>query len=192
MEKNTNYYDQIYKEGGHKKMYAKHYRYSPYLQLWEKSLDILKKIKEPRIIDIGCGVGQYANLLFDHDFFDYKGIDFSDEAIRLAKMVNSRYGDKFKVDNAYTSSIYNDNYNTAILFEVLEHLQEDLRVLGKIKKGTEVLLSVPNYDAVGHVRHFSGEEDVEKRYGEVMTIKAIDTFPLTKTSKLFLAHGVKG
>ncbi|MCR6097562.1 methyltransferase domain-containing protein [Salipaludibacillus agaradhaerens] len=191
MEKNNDFYDEIYKAGGHKKMYSKNYQHSPYIQLWEKSIDILKKMEDPRIIDIGCGVGQYANLLFDHEFFHYMGIDFSDEAIRLAKMTNSLYKDKFKTDNAYTSSIYNDDYNTAILFEVLEHLQEDLRVLNKLRKGTYVILSVPNFDTVSHVRYFTGEEDVEKRYGELITFKEIYTFPLAGSSKLFLAYGVK-
>ncbi|MCR6105593.1 class I SAM-dependent methyltransferase [Salipaludibacillus agaradhaerens] len=191
MEKNNDFYDQVYKAGGHKRMYAKHYRHSPYLQLWEKSLHILKGMKDPKIIDIGCGVGQYANLLFDHELLDYKGIDFSDEAIRLAKMTNNLYEDKFEVDDAYTSSIYDDDYNTAILFEVLEHLQEDLRVLSKIKVGTHVILSVPNFDTVSHVRYFTGEEDVNKRYGELIAFQEIYTFPLAGSSKLFLAHGIK-
>lgn len=99
-----------------KEYYVK-YDKSIYFPVWKKAVEIIKKIDNPRILEIGCGVGQFANYLFDEGFAEYIGIDFSEEAIRKAKDTNIRYKDNFYVDNAYTTDFFNRNYNVLVLFE---------------------------------------------------------------------------
>ena len=45
-------------------------------------------------------------------------------------------------------------YEIVICLETLEHLQDDLAVIEKIKPGAYVIFSVPNFDYESHVRHF--------------------------------------
>lgn len=191
MIKDEQYYDKLYLQGGYNKMYHKHYMESPYLKIWKKALEIIKEIREPKLIEIGCGSGQFANLLFDNKFIDYKGIDYSQEAINLAKRNNSLFTDHFSVDNSYQSQVYQDQYNVVVLFEVLEHLSDDLLVLNKIRSGSHVLFSVPNFDSESHVRFFNSENDIINRYGNVVQIDEIYTFKISKKNVLYLVKGIK-
>ncbi|WP_449539528.1 class I SAM-dependent methyltransferase [Ferdinandcohnia sp. Marseille-Q9671] len=187
-EKDKDFYDDVYKKGG---MYAKHYQASPYFEIWKKSIDIIKEIESPDILEIGCGVGQFANMLFDQGFKEYKGFDYSDEAIKLAQQTNPYEHKKFHVDNAYNSKIFQEDYNTIIIYEVLEHLKEDILVLNKIKKGVNVLFSVPNFDSASHVRYFQDKNDITQRYSEVIDIKDIYAFHISTRNIIYLGHGIK-
>lgn len=187
-EKNKNFYDEVYKKGG---MYSKHYQASPYFKVWKKSIDLIKEIKNPNILEIGCGVGQFANMLFDQGFKEYRGFDYSDEAIKIAKQTNPHDCKKFQVDNAYNSKIFQENYNTVIIFEVLEHLKEDFLVLNKVKSGVNVLFSVPNFDSASHVRYFKDKNDIIQRYSEIVDIKDIYGFHISSRNIIFLGYGEK-
>lgn len=190
-ERGKEFYDQAYKNGGYNKMYAKHYKQSPYINVWKKAIDIISEVDHPKFIEIGCGVGQFANLLFDSGFDHYKGIDFSDEAIRMAKITNSNNSEKFSIDNAYSSAIYNEEYNVVIIFEVLEHLKEDKEVLRKIKKGAHVLFSVPNFNSASHVRYFENENDVFYRYNQILNIVDLYSIKVSTKNIIYLGHGIK-
>lgn len=184
-------YDEIYKVGGYNKAYFKHYSETLYINIWNKALQFIKGIESPKIIDIGCGPGQFANLLFDNNIFDYKGIDYSKEAIKIAKTLNSTLSSNFYIDNAYTSSIFMEEYNIVTLFEVLEHMDEDIKIINRIKKGAVVLFSVPNYMSKGHVRYFSSKDEISNRYNSTVDIKEIHEFYITETNIIYLAIGKK-
>ncbi|MYL49173.1 glycosyltransferase [Halobacillus litoralis] len=190
-EKDHIYYDAMYKTGGWNKTYFKHYSEIHYYEVWKKALAIINDIKKPTIIDIGCGPGQFANLLLDNDVHRYLGFDFSEEAIAIAKEVNSNYKELFTVDNAYTSRVLSGNYNTVVLFEVLEHINDDLKIISKVKSNSNVLLSVPNFYSESHVRWFSSEMEVRERYENLIEIKEIQSFSLNESNKIFLLHGIK-
>lgn len=191
MEKDSCYYDAVYLQGGNNNMYNDHYQQSVYYPIWEKALTLIQEITNPNLIEIGCGVGQFANLLFDHNLLHYNGIDYSKEAIKLAKANNNRFIDKFTVDDAYQSQIFCEQYNTVILFEVLEHLDDDLFILNKIAEGSTVLFSVPNFDSESHVRFFESEAEILTRYSNILSIDDIYQFQISKNNKLYLAKGIK-
>lgn len=190
-EKNKNFYDEAYQKGGHNNMYAKHYQKSPYFDVWKKAISLMKDIQNPKILEIGCGGGQFANMLLDQGFHQYKGFDFSDGAIKLAKETNPNEHEKFFVDDAYTSSIYQESYNIVITFEVLEHLKEDINVLNKIKKDVHVFFSVPNFDSASHVRYFQNKMEIIRRYHELIDIKNLYSFHVSSQNIIYLGCGIK-
>ncbi len=190
-EKNSNFYDDLFESGGWNDMYFKHYRESHYYRIWLSALEKLKHITYPNIIEIGCGPGQFANLLFDSGFNNYQGIDFSSEAIKYAKIRNSEYKNLFNIDNAYTSNIFNTDYNTVIIFEVLEHVDDDLIILEKIRKNSFVLFSVPNFYSDGHVRWFNSKQDVFLRYKKYVEYEEIQEHSVGGLNKIYLISGNK-
>jgi ubiquinone/menaquinone biosynthesis C-methylase UbiE len=79
-------------------------------------VSLLSAIENLRILEIACGCGQLANLLFDHVYHDYVGFDFSSVAIRMAKKINPAHQDKFMVEDAFQTDIGKYHYNTVIIF----------------------------------------------------------------------------
>ncbi|PYZ97564.1 hypothetical protein CR205_02920 [Alteribacter lacisalsi] len=191
MEENSKYYDVVYKEGGYNGNYHKPYQNSPYFPIWKNALVCLRKLKDPIILDVGCGVGQFANMLFDNGFTHYRGFDFSEEAVRQSKKNNPDYAEAFSTDNAYTTDLFTTTYNTAVLFEVLEHLEHDKDVLGKVRTGSNVLLSVPNFHTRGHVRYFLTEDSVISRYEDLVQIDEILPYRYRNGQVIYLVSGLR-
>ena len=188
-EKNSNFYDELFESGGWNETYFKHYSETHYYEIWLKALELVLKIDNPNIIEIGCGPGQFANLLFDNGIKYYRGIDFSKEAIKYAKIRNDRYKDLFGVENAYTTNIFNEEYNTVIIFEVLEHVDEDLKILSRIRENSNILFSVPNFNSEGHVRWFNSKQEIIERYKEYIDFEDILSFSVGAINKIFLIKG---
>ena len=133
--------------------------------MWQKAIDILTNTE--RIIEFGCGSGQFAKLCFKNKKSYVLGIDFSREAINIACRINKKHMDKFVVKNLLKLNKLPE-YNTIICFETLEHITDDLAVIAKIKPESRVLFSVPNYESLAHVRKFRFTSDIVKRYSDVL------------------------
>lgn len=132
-----------------------------YKILWEKSIDLLIQNNIKNILDIGCGMGQMAELAHTHNI-QYKGIDFSEYAIEFCK--NKNYlNQTFEVADALKYN-YKDEIEGYTTHEFLEHIKGDLQVLDNLKPNKFILLSVPNFDSAGHVRWFIDIKNVQDRY----------------------------
>ena len=190
MEKKQEFYDEVYLQGGSRGNYHKHYSDSIYFPIWKKAIEQLRlRVTKPNILDLGCGVGQFANYLFDEGYSLYRGIDFSKEGILLAQKVNYKYRNCFKYENLYeTTYLSTGNYNVVFLLEVLEHLEKDLEIILKIKRNTKVYFSVPNFNSQGHVRVFKTEKSILDRYKDYLIIENIFIFELGKNNKIFLCE----
>lgn len=188
-EKESEFYDRLFERGGLDQTYFKHYSETFYFEIWSQAVQLIKKINNPNIIEIGCGPGQFANLLFDSNIKKYQGIDFSEEAIKYAKIRNDKYRKLFNIDNAYTTNLFNKEYNTVIIFEVLEHVNEDLKILSRIKENSHILFSVPNFYSEGHVRWFNSKQDIIERYKKYIEFENIFTFSVGGNNKIFLIKG---
>ena len=165
--KESSYYDSIYSSD---EKYSTHYEQSKYFPLYKRILWELMKIDNPIILEIGCGTGQFASLLYDRGFGSYRGFDFSQKAITKAQKASPQ---KFFVGNAYNISNYTGEYNTIISLETLEHLADDLSVLKMFRKGSNVIISVPTFDDPSHVRFFTNMDDIIVRYSDYMDIHNI-------------------
>jgi 2-polyprenyl-3-methyl-5-hydroxy-6-metoxy-1,4-benzoquinol methylase len=160
------YYDKFFKDDA---SYHAHYRNSHYYVHWVKVEFLLRNVKGP-ILEIGCGPGQLAHMLEDLGYTDYLGFDFSEEAVAMARQ-NSKQS--FTVGDARDIDNFQREYATVICLEVLEHVEEDLRILKNVKPGTFCILSVPNFPAPSHVRYFRSEREVRARYYKLVDINKI-------------------
>ncbi len=143
--------------------WKQHYTDSHYYPLWTVIADRVRRHGTKRIVDIGCGPGQVACLMRDLKIDHYLGLDFSGERIAHAKQVCPEFefvqADIFQTDVLETAA-----YDTVLVMEFLEHVEEDLAVLRRLRRDTYVLATVPNFPATGHVRYFHDADEVIARY----------------------------
>ena len=185
-------YDNSYKTGGPGGNYYKNYTQSFYYPSWKHAMSYLSAMdRNVSILEIACGPGQFANMLFDYGFLDYTGFDYAAEGIALAKKNTPKWEQRFFVADAFQTELLQHKYDLVICFEALEHIQKDLELLQRISPGTKLLLSVPNFDDPYHVRYFRSEEDVRERYGKVMRISNISKSMLTEANCLYYIWGEK-
>lgn len=145
-----------------------------------------------KIIEIGCGSGQFAGMLFDNGYINYIGYDFSAVAIDLAKKRNPEFCGNFLVQDIREVN-FSDPFNTGlyVCFEVLEHLKDDIGILKSLPQGSTLLFSVPNFDSFNHVRKFNGLKDIVERYGDCIDIIKFQKIPSKYKDKCwFLLQGV--
>jgi len=156
------YYDDIYARS---ESYRGPPEKSSYYPIWAAVLRLLRI--PTKILDIGCGPGQFAELCVKagHEYF---GLDYSSEAIGLG--VDKGFGDFCLVDVEEDRSHLKGDYQVATFIEFLEHVKEDLLILGDVPPGREVILTVPNYPGKEHFRFFENLNEVVERYGPFINI----------------------
>ena len=172
------YYDKIFRL----EKYNCHYSDSVYYHanMWQK---VISYISYPDVIlEIGCGTGQFAEMLLDKGKYGaYFGIDFSPVAVKKSiKRLGG--GGGFGIWDARIKIPIGwfDSYNTAICLQTLEHIDNDILVLENIKSGTKFIGSVPMGNDPAHVRVFKTPESITKRYGKLIDIEEIIEFDIKK------------
>lgn len=152
--------------------------------------------KGVEIYEIGCGSGQFANMLFDNGFVNYKGFDFSEKAVSIAKAANPDYADKFVCADAFELLPTLSGKSNAVFFcfEVLEHIKDDKKLLDLLPKGSTVIFSVPNFYAFNHIRTFENTKQIYDRYTNLEISDCVELAGSDKPgsdSVFFLTRGVK-
>lgn len=178
-EKDYNYYNRFFTEN---KSFHTDYKNSFYYVHWTQVIVFLKKIVASNVLEVGCGTGQLAEYLVNEGFVNYKGFDFSDKAIEIAK---SKVNTCFFVANALEKQSFHHDYDTIICLEVLEHIKNDLILIENIKKGSNIIFSVPNFDAPSHVRWFTSERQIKRRY-----YRTIDIQEIIRIGNIYICKGV--
>jgi len=188
-EKEAKWYDHLYTTSAD---YRCHYSQSPYYFLWAVIADRLRKSRIRRVLEIGCGSGQLARFLMDQGVEEYVGIDFSREALAIAQANNP--GGRFLEADARGSAIHHKvEHDAVICTEVLEHIEDDLAVVGNFLPGRRCLCSVPNFPYESHVRHFTSAEEVAGRYQMFFRDLDVTTFisPRSLEDRFFLLDGIR-
>lgn len=166
------WYDTVYRESD---AYRRHYTQAPDYFLWCVVADRLQRLGTRRVLDLGCGAGQVAALLFDRGLPAYLGVDFSPQAIEQARQVCPGYA--FRVADVMSSDVLaSESYDTLLALEFLEHLENDLQVIEQLRPGVRLLASLPNFPYPSHVRHFSSAEAVRLRYQAYFDQFQVDVF----------------
>lgn len=76
---------------------------SPWRKVYEEAARLLPESKDETIVDIGCGTGRFAKLLYDKGYRKYLGIDFSKGMLEEAKRYNPSF--TFIEGNVYDEAI---------------------------------------------------------------------------------------
>lgn len=152
--------------------------------IWAAGANLALEKKIPYVVDIGCGAGRFATVLHDKhpNLIRYWGVDFSEKALDLArkKVVDCRFAFISKDLTILSDNIVSPppppERSMYCIFEVLEHLEDDLKVVRMIPKDAHVVISVPTYWASDHVRVFS-EVELTRRYGDLIRVEMIVVVP---------------
>ena len=179
--KGPDYYDNM----SRMLMYKFEPEHSHYFKMWKWAMRHINKTD--KIIELGCGTGQFAKMLADRDVEDYNGYDFSTTNISFAKNeMCEEYKGRFHVANIFEVEIPPDA--KVIALEVLEHIEDDVGLLKRLSKN-EIIISVPNFDAPSHVRKFDKIEDIISRYGENHYFHSIEIFKFKKGNWICILVG---
>jgi SAM-dependent methyltransferase len=186
-ERDAKWYDKAYLDTP---QYHCHYTKSQYYFLWCVIADRIYRSSTPSVLDIGCGSGQVANFLFDRGLLNYLGIDLSRVAIAKASRIVPAYS--FRVCDALDTDVFETfDYRVAISLEFLEHINDDLLVLSRLRPRTYFIGSVPDFPYPSHVRFFKDCNEVESRYGDYFTQFDVVEFKAPEGNRYFLFEGVK-
>ena len=188
-EQAASFYDERY---ANSEEYRKPYWQSRYYFLWTVVLDRLRHGSAKQLLEIGCGSGQFAELLQRDLPLGYKGLDISAEAIKQARAKGIK-DFQFEEADALTSPLLSGNYDSVVCMEVLEHIEKDLELVTRIRPGARCLCTVPNFPYFSHVRHFESEQQVHERYGHLF--ESLSVWGLAGSHKqgviYFLLDGVR-
>lgn len=133
----------------------------------------IAKLCQGKVLDIGCGTGDLA----DYYRGDYLGVDISDVAIKYAK--ESRHKDAmFSVSDFLQPAPDKEvTFDTFVVAEFLEHIENDEVVIQNIKKyaspNARIIISVPNGDRIpdeNHLRTFIVPE-LRKKFAPLGRVK---------------------
>jgi len=97
------------------------------------------------VLDVGCGIGPYVRRLTEAGV-DVIGIDTNEQAIRDGK----RLGRELRVMSAYDLEFEDDSFDSVILVETLEHLDDYERALheaARVARDT-IVVTVPDISAI--------------------------------------------
>ena len=107
---------------------------------------IEKWVAGKSVLDVGCGLGFYSKYLASKGF-EVVAID-KEKQFKSAAF-------KFKIARATNLPFKNKSFDTALLFDVLEHVADAKRTLQEIKRVVRkrVIISVPNDDDSALTQH---------------------------------------
>lgn len=132
---------------------------------------ILKYGLKPPFLDAGCGSG-YASKYLALKGWKGKAIDLSAEAIKLSQKELSSFQNVKVTQEGILSQ--KENFNTIILFDVIEHIEDDEKMLRKTNqllnsRGNLILALTSNPkewrwddEFYGHFRRYT-EDDIRKK-----------------------------
>lgn len=144
--------------------------------MFAATLDEVKRLGAKSVLEVGCGSGSFAQMMFDRTSAAYHGFDFSKTGVEKAVARNGK-DDVFSVSNALEAESYDRDFDTIVCTEVLEHIERDLDVVAQWPTGVSCVCSVPNFDFATHVRHFLHEDEVRARYDGLIEIEKIVRVP---------------
>jgi len=169
----------------------KHYTEAGHHFLWSVLADRLARDGVRSVLDIGCGPGQLAVLLRDQGIPRYCGIDFSEERLRWARKTCP--GFSFVTADAFqTDLLAKFPYDAVVCAEFLNHVQEDLDLVRRIRKGARFYGIVANSPFASHVRVFRSADEVRARYSDLFEDFRVSQFMADRTGKAyFVFEGVR-
>lgn len=121
---------------------------------WHKTvLSFLDKdLSGKKMLEVGCGNGDFSNYLAVNNNADILGLDFSTESIKIANQKKEVFGAKtssFMVGDAQNIDLPDNSFDIIVSCECLEHIPVPQKMVSEIfrllKPGGMVVLTTENY-----------------------------------------------
>lgn len=149
-----------------------------YMPIYEAVANLLPTPDRcPDIVDLGCGVGHFAKLIYDRGYKHYLGIDFSLGMISKASnqvpewcFLQADLIDKNTIETYKRFKLF-------VAIETFEHIVYDCLVIESLRGGSEIIFTLPSFDAKSHVRHFKTIEEIKYRYKHLLDYEVADYLP---------------
>jgi len=161
------------------KDYKQHYNDMVYADTWRYIMGKLRVTD--KLLDLGCGPGHLAHMLYDNGFENYTGIDFSDVAIEMARAKVPSYN--FIKDDLRNIDYLRYNDYKFICTETLEHIENDIGLLKKLPPNY-IIFSVPDFKTVDHYRTYENEKFIKEYYKDILNILSVKSFPVGNGSMI--------
>ena len=142
----------------------------------------LSPTPKDKILDIGCGVGYFSQLLSNFGS-ELHGLDISEESVSICK---SNISENFTVGNAESLQYSDNQFDKILCSEVLEHLKNDLKAVTEmwriLKPNGTVLITVPSTEGIFGSKiknimhdHDDGPEKHEREgYTNIQIVKLLE------------------
>lgn len=180
MYREKDYYDVVFAKD--LPWYACDPEKSQYYPIWLKMVSFIRG----RVLELGCGVGQGAQLIIRNGKQYIIGIDFSPIAIEKARKRNQNLN--FLCKDIMDVDFDDYEYDTVYSSETFEHIKDDYALLRKIQQDKQIILSVPDAHAIGHMRYFESLDDVKLHYKDYISIEDSTQYKLCQMT-FFVING---
>lgn len=160
-------------------------------QIWLKFLDDVIPTGKLRILEIGCGIGDYSNYLANQGHI-VTATDYSEAAIDQCRRRYPHSKAEFKVMDARKIPL--ERYDIIMAFEIIEHFKEFDPILYRIRKALapsgKFIFSLPhkegaNGDLEGHYTFWNYESTVERMFRFWPVIEFHSVMMLTQRWNIF-------
>lgn len=96
-----------------------------------------------KVLEVGCGSGELAGVLFRHSTVSYQGVDLSPDEVARAQAVQPQW--KFQVASAYDLPYADAQFDLVVACEILEHVDDPQRAVDEMARvgSGHLLVSVP-------------------------------------------------
>ena len=155
-----------------------------------------------KFLDIGAGVGRQSLLLRDELGMQVTAIELSDFGVTACLKENLNV---IQVSATHLP-LLSESFDAVIAMDVLEHIEEDGKVLNEIERVLKLngsfFITVPSFpfmwsdhdEAVGHVRRYTKSDLVDKIERSGLTIISVRywnslLFPLAIISRFLFRNG---
>jgi methionine biosynthesis protein MetW len=148
----------------------------------DEVVDYLRKYAGRHVLDLGCGIGAYIKRL-NADGYECEGIETNKDYV--AECLKD--GLKVQSMNALELQFSPNSFDTVVMIEVLEHLQDPLAALQEAFRVAKknVLISVPNIDVLPIMSKYqiAPWHILEATHVNFFTPKILESLLKTFTSK---------
>jgi 2-polyprenyl-3-methyl-5-hydroxy-6-metoxy-1,4-benzoquinol methylase len=112
--------------------------------LWQRRLSMVRNLKSGgKLLDVGCGIGQF--LFWAKDYFEVKGTEISESAIRIAK---DKYGLDLVKGEIERVDLGDVRFDVITIFHTLEHVPHPDSFMKRCKELLSdegiIIIAVPN------------------------------------------------
>jgi len=114
-------------------------------EIYSKVIKLLPKNSKIKILDVGCGSGEFESLLKANNFEHVIGVDISKKRLEIAKRKNPKY--IYGIVDIENGMPFKENvFDYVIAIEVLEHVKSPYNLLKEMLcvSKSYIILTTPN------------------------------------------------